>query len=209
MIFYVLSIILCIIFIIYLIRQLFKPIFLARSSISPQSLKSGDLIFFAGDICRYNPNIVSIEHTHCGMIFRDAGCLKIIELTSSGDWPDCNNKPIIHSLQSRIANYHGHINIKSIDEELLISEDILSNFKDVEFDTKYTSNFLKQWLLNVKRKPEKWCCTELIYSLLVHLGELEYDDDDFHDSFRFLSKLKKTKNRTYSDYFNLVFDKNI
>lgn len=198
-----------IILILFLSQQLFKNTLTERPVIDRSVLHTGDLIFFAGNMSRYTPNIVGIEHTHAALVLREAdGQLKIVELTSDGDLPESDAHPIIHDFNRRVDDYHGYASIKRISNPLPnhLVRAAFNDLKTVEFDYCYTSNFLKQWAIGSRREPNgKWCCSEFVYMTLVKLGVLNYDYHNFHDSFRFLSALRKCDDgvTVYGDFVNL------
>lgn len=190
----------CIIILLLITRQLFKYHWESRQNISRPDLKTGDLVLFAADYSRYTPNLVGIEHTHCAMVYRDGEQLKIIELTSSGDWPECNSKPIIHDFDRRVNEYHGYVSIKRIKRKLDNHKvlETAKRYADVNFDIHYTQHFIEQAFMNKRTERKKWCCSEYIYMILCDLGVYDYNKLDFHDSFRRLShdEVNFTKNYT-------------
>ncbi len=179
----------CLILIIIITRALFGYQWASRKTIRPEQLKTGDLILFAGSYSRYTPNLFGIEHTHCAMIYRDSDGLKILELTSSGDWPECQSHPILHDFYKRVNDYTGYATIKRC-RKTINNADILKaaeKYKNIEFDTNYTQHFLEQAIVGKRTPRKKWCCSEYIYMILCSIGMYKYNKKDFHDSFRKLS----------------------
>lgn len=167
-----------------------------REVIMRDQLKTGDLLLFCHNSSRLSHNLVNIEYSHVGMIWRwpEDNRLYVMELTTEGDNRYSKNRPGIYDLDERITKYNGYISIRSLRPQyvdMFNVVDMLRVFKElenIEFDYSFTTNFLKKNVLGWSRKIDnEFCCSEFIYLFVSRLGAIDYNEDDLQDSFRLLS----------------------
>lgn len=184
----------------YVMRNLYKFKFFENKKAYPlDSVNTGDIIFMSHNTSNALNNMVNIEFTHIAMAYRDvSGELYIVELTSEGDSPNGNKYPDIYPFLSRYSRYNGYFCVRPCRYE--VPNDLMFNaYKrlkraGVTFDYKFVANFLKS-RIGLRRDVHspnddgeyELCCSEFVYLMLCNMGLIKYDDDDFHDSFRFLS----------------------
>jgi len=178
--------------------NLYKFKFRDRDCIALDKLNTGDIIYISHNLSRLTHNIVNIEFSHIGMVYRaDDGTLYFVELTPPGDNSKSSGQPGIYPFLERYAHYNGYFCVRKC-KETISRYQFLSAFNQlaicgISFDYSFTGHFL-QSRMGIKRDILKrneegfyeYCCSEFVYLMICNLGLIEFDENDFHDSFRFL-----------------------
>lgn len=182
-----------------LMRNIYKYKFKERDCIPLEQLSTGDIIFISHNLGRLMHNTVNIEFSHIGMTYRDYdGTLYFMELTPPGDNRKSNGGPGIYPFMDRYSHYNGYFCVRqcnyNISNELLMSAYNRILQCNVGFDYSFTSHFLLSRIgfrRDIHKTNEQgfyeFCCSEFVYLLLCHMNLIQFDEDSFHDSFRFLS----------------------
>lgn len=189
----------CAIPVVGLMRNLYKYKFSERDCIPLEQLNTGDIIFISHNLGRLMHNTVNIEFSHIGIIYRDHdGTLYFMELTPPGDNRLSTGGPGIYKFMDRYAHYNGYFCVRQCKYEIS-PETLLSAYNRIDscnigFDYSFTSHFLLSrigyrrdiYSTNDQDKYE-FCCSEFVYLLLCHMQLIQFSEDAFHDSFRYLS----------------------
>lgn len=184
-------------------RQLFKYKFAERNSCEIDDLQSGDILLFCHNTSRFNNNIIGLEFTHMGMIYRDknTGILYIIELTTSGDYYKSKGTPGIYEFHERYARYNGYFCVRKckhpeyFDDVREITEELIRQ-DDIEFDYEFALEYLKNVMMpgvfdkfkrNKVSGKYRLCCSDFVYILLVMCKIIEFDEIDYGHSFYYIT----------------------
>lgn len=180
----------------YMLHRMFAHKFEDRPVMAKSELNSGDIIMFSHNMTRMSHNIVNIEYSHMGMVYRcpRTGRLFIMELTTEGDNPLSTNKPGLYDFDWRADKYNGYVCIRRLKSDytsLLTEESLIRSYealKDIDFDFSFTGNFFKKNVVGISRDLDNdYCCSEFVYLMAVQLGLVEFDSDELQDSFRKLA----------------------
>lgn len=190
---------LCTIPVVSLMRNLYKYKFSERDCIPLEQLNTGDIIFISHNLGRLMHNTVNIEFSHIGMVCRDYDdTLYFLELTPPGDNRLSNGGPGIYNFMDRYAHYNGYFCVRQCKYDIT-PEDLLAAYNrinncNVGFDYSFTSHFLLSrigYTRDIYSTNDignyEFCCSEFVYLLICHLGLISFDEDSFHNSFRYLS----------------------
>lgn len=184
---------------VYSLRNIYKFKFSDNRKCYPlDKINTGDIIYISHNGSNIVNNIVNIEFTHIAMAYKDpSGELYLMELTSQGDSPNNHSHPDIYPFISRYSNYNGYFCVRPCKYEIP-NDEIFNTYKrlkkvGITFDYKFIGNFLKSRIgilrnVHVPNDDGEYelCCSEFVYLLLCNLNLIQYNDDDFHNSFRFL-----------------------
>lgn len=167
-----------------------------RPTVKRTQLRTGDILTSTPkNVTRYSFNIAGLQPGHIMMVVVDdkTGEQNFMEITGYYDWMEGKTMAGIHPLSDRLDDEEREEFVTVFRTKTKIPSDKVYEFIELMKGCKFNYNFIKEHLkqrfMGLKRDmtANRLCCSELVYLCLVHCGILKYNENDFCDSFRFLS----------------------
>ena len=163
--FLIILILIVVLILAWILRRTMSPKFRMYGLVPLMQLRTGDLVFFTHERSRYLNTLENINFTHSALAIWIKGELYFLELTSTRDIPEANDRPSLQPARQRFESYAGyacgrHLHNPVTTDEILTA---VANVSDVTFNY----NFLSDWILGRVRppNPRAWCCSEYIYEI--------------------------------------------